>query len=138
MTGDGGKVSVSLHGVRNRFWSIEVLGIVVGCTETGPGVKAGVSRLLYAYCGFSCLIFGGIGCGGSGAVVGGDSGGEDSDFAPSSFLPLGSFFDLVTRGLGGPVRFRLVGSRPNMAVRNREYLIRAAWPLVISWARIGS
>lgn len=46
-TGDGGKVSVSLHGVRNLLCSIEALGMIVcGGTETGPGVKAGVMRLL--------------------------------------------------------------------------------------------
>lgn len=134
-------MSVSLHGVRNLLCSIDALGTIVGGgIDAGPGVKAGVMRLLYGYEGFSCLIFWGLGCGGSGVVVvvGGDSGAGASDFTPSSFLLFDSFFDFVTRDLGGPVRFRRVGSRPSMADRNREYRMRAAWPLVISWARIGS
>ena len=57
MTGDAANVSVSLQGVRNRFWIIAMLGIVVGDMETGPGVRAGVMRLLQVYDELSCLIF---------------------------------------------------------------------------------
>jgi len=59
---------------------------------------------------------------------------------PSFFaLALSSFFFLETRGrfveLGRS--FLRVGSRPSRAALNLEYRMRAAWPLVISWARMG-
>ena len=55
-----------------------------------------------------------------------------SAFALSFFFVFGSFLDFVTRDFGAVVRFRLIGSRPSMVERNLEYLMRAAWPLVIS------
>ena len=54
------------------------------------------------------------------------------------FLAVPSFFDFVTRFLLVTVRFRFCGSWPSIDARNREYRIRAAWPLVISCVKIGS
>jgi hypothetical protein len=53
-------------------------------------------------------------------------------------LAFPSFFDLVTRFLLVLVRLRFCGSIPSIAARNLEYRIRAAWPLVMSWDRMGS